>query len=383
MRKSTLAILTVAALVTGCGKEEVFTVRQDVPGLPEVPHAYKGQVFPSHQGWTPSQLDGITDEAATLGRVLFYDTRLSVSNTISCGSCHLQGHAFADRERFSAGFRGVHTKRNSQPVFNLRLGGIASTGLFWDTRAEFLSEQVLMPVFDHVEMGMSDIGQVIHRVSGADYYPALFERAYGSPEVTEEGIRTALHDFLTSMISMESKYDRAMNLGPEQVLTGAERLGLEIYEGKGRCSSCHGIRDLVPWGIANIGLDMDYADNGVGGWMNEPRYSGLFKIPSLRNIAITAPYMHDGRFATLDEVIEHYNSGVRPHINLDFRLRAHNAWDDSQFFDSPPLNPMTSGMEPVRLNLTEMEKSALKAFLHTLTDYTLLNDPKFSDPFIH
>jgi len=386
MMKKTTVLLPVIVLLIGCVKDESLTVREVVPRLPDEMYAYKGQVFPSHPGsWAVNRLNSITDDRATLGRVLFYDTRLSVSNTISCGSCHRQSHAFADPDRFSSGFRGEVTRRNSQPVFNLALNNVSS-GFFWDTRVESLDNQVLMPVFDHVEMGMSDISQVIHRISEAEYYPKLFESAFGTPQVTEQRIRDALKDFLVSMISLESRYDRAMHLGEEQELNSLEALGMKVYQGKGRCQGCHGFREMVPWGTANIGLDINYTDNGRGEVTGQDFLNGQFKIPTLRNIGMTAPYMHDGRFRTLEEVIEHYDSGVRPHPNLDFRLRATDLWGPSSidpFSPMPLVNPMTDGMEPVRLNLTPLEKTALKAFLLTLTDYDLLNDPKFSDPFVH
>jgi len=385
MNKSNLILAAISLVVIACTKnEELFVTRKAEPKLPETPYAYKNQSFPEFQGLANTQLSGISDAKATLGRVLFYDTKLSVNNAISCGSCHKQSVAFADVDRFSTGFRGVTTARNSQPVFNAGMGN----QLFWDLRAENLTDQVLMPAFDHVEMGMSDMAHLTSKIEATDYYAPLFEAAFGTAEVTEARIRSGLQQFLRSMLSLDSKYDRSL-LEEGTTLVGLEALGFELYSGKARCQSCHGFRDLRTWGGANIGLEMNYTDKGMGTWTEGTQGEGVFKIPTLRNIALTAPYMHDGRFATLDEVIEHYNSNIQPHPNLDMRLRNSDFWGigggfEGDDFVTQPIPPdQTDPLGPVRMGLTQHEKSALKAFLMTLTDHSLITDPKFSDPFMY
>ncbi len=295
------------------------------------------------------------DEEATLGRVLFYDKLLSINNSVSCGSCHNQKLGFADGAQFSTGFANKKTHRNTLSLANT----LDEIALFWDSRAADAQEMSLMPVFDHLEMGMESEEMLVAKVAKTEYYAPLFDKAFGSSEITKGKITTAIATFLNTMVSKNSRFD-AGKLNPE------EALGLNLFQDKALCMNCHSLG--VPQrssggynnhfspirGTANIGLDKIYADEGVGG--------GSFRIPNLRNVSVTGPYMHDGRYTSLEQVIEHYNSGLRDNAQLDPIFRNANG-------------------SIKKLNLTQVEKKALEAFLATLTDDSFIADPKFSNPF--
>jgi len=309
---------------------------------------------------TPAN-NGVTDSGATLGRVLFYDKRLSLNQTISCASCHQQAHGFSDPAKFSTGFNGGHTDRNSMGLANARWYQRGS--FFWDERSATLEIQVLEPIQNPVEMGMT-LPALVTRLSTEPFYATLFNDAFGSPEVTSGKISRALAQFVRSIISTHTKFDVGAANGFTN-FTAQENLGRQIFNGAGNCAACHGSDNFVPGpAINNNGLENPYVDKGVGAVTGRTQDEGLFKVPSLRNIALTAPYMHDGRFATLAEVVEFYNSGVVAHPNL-----------------SPPLRVGGPNGAPRRLNLTANEKAALIAFLNTLTDTSLPTDSRFSDPF--
>lgn len=305
--------------------------------------------------------NGVTDSGATLGRVLFYDKRLSLNQTISCASCHQQAHGFSDPARFSTGFNGGHTDRNSMGLANSRW--YERGAFFWDERSATLEIQVLEPIQNSVEMGMT-LPALVTRLSAEPFYATLFNDAFGSPEVTSGKISRALAQFVRSIISTQTKFDTGVATGFTN-FTAQENQGRQIFNGAGNCTACHGSDNFVPGpAINNNGLENPYTDKGVGAITGRAQDEGLFKVGSLRNIALTAPYMHDGRFATLAEVVEFYNSGVVAHPNL-----------------SPPLRAGGPNGPPRRLNLTAQEKAALVAFLNTLTDTALSTDTRFSDPF--
>jgi len=298
-----------------------------------------------------------TNAGATLGRVLFYDVRLSANDRISCSSCHQQAFAFGDTARLSRGFKGGFTRRHAMGLANARF--YQRGRFFWDERAATLEAQVLMPIQDTTEMGMT-LTNLVSKVGATKYYPALFQAAFGTPQVTSDRIASALAQFVRSIESYQSKFDQAFvgirPGGPDfaNVLTAEEAQGQQLFVGVARCAQCHATNAQVSDDIHNNGLDAVSADTGAGG--------ARFKAPSLRNIGVRAPYMHDGRFATLMEVVEHYDSGVRANPNLDRRLRGQNG-------------------APQRLNLTAQQRSALVVYLNTLTDQTLLTATKFSNPF--
>jgi cytochrome c peroxidase len=305
----------------------------------------------------------ITDAGATLGRVLFYDRRLSLNNTVSCASCHLQARGFADTAVKSLGFAGGRTHRHSMGLANARYYDRGH--FFWDERAATLEAQVLAPIQDATEMGMS-LDNLIVKLAFTSYYPQLFQQAFGDNQITSDRIASALAQFVRSMVSGNAKFDQAFagNGQPNfaGTLTAQEFLGLQLFaniQGSNvnsvRCDQCHRTSAFVSDDIHNNGLDANTtADPGAG--------NGRFKAPSLRNIALRAPYMHDGRFKTLREVVEFYNSGVQAHPNLDQRLRGPNG-------------------QPRRLGLSAAEVDALVAFMNTLTDTRLTTDQRWANPF--
>ena len=335
--------------------------------LPDAPYHYANAELPSyfaeprHTDNSPTD-NPITDAGATLGRVLFYDRRLSANNRTACSSCHVQQHAFADTRARSSGFHGARTDRRAMPLVNLRYYQRAR--FFWDERAGNLEEMVLLPIQSRIEMGM-DLNRLVTRLRPDDLYQKLFERAFGDRRITEQRIGRALAQFVRSMVSYQSRYDE----GRARVRSAHEDFeNFTLQENRGKalfmrnCTSCH-MRDgnehfFVPSPASNLrGRNRQSADGGVGDVTLRAADLGLFKSPSLRNVAVTAPYGHDGRFPTLDALIDHYSEAVIP--------------DQGPAYYGPH--------EPLRF--TRSEKAALIAFLGTLTDEKFLSDPKFSDPF--
>lgn len=357
--------------------------------LPDQPYDYAGMPLPAHFQ-TPAvvALDNtpadnpITNDGATLGRVLFYDTRLSANDTIACASCHVQQYGFSDPNTFSEGFEGGLTGRNSMSLANARY--YRDGRFFWDERAVTLEDQVLRPIQDAVEMGLT-LEELVTKVENQPYYPALFERAFGDSEVTSERISMALAQFVRSMVSYRSRFDEGRAMVGDIMadfpnFTAEENQGKDIFMSeRGGCAVCH--MDNPPPGPTpqpppnqaifligepvNNGLDSDanVPDTGIGEQTGNPEDDGSFKSPSLRNVELTAPYMHDGRHTDLRKVIEFYSFGVQPHPNLDTRLR------------------LPGSSEPRRLNLEDAEIDALIAFLETLTDLEFIGDRKYADPF--
>lgn len=342
--------------------------------LPASPFNYANPALPAHlltpqiQGQDNTPVDNpVTDAGATLGRVLFYDKRLSANQTVSCSSCHQAEHGFSDPERFSTGFEGGQTGRNSMGLTNA--GYYLRGHFFWDERAATLEDQTLQPIQDSLEMGMT-LDVLTARLENETFYEELFTAAFGDDEVTSDRISKALAQFVRSIVSGDSKYDQGVPVGFSN-FTAQENQGRQIFTGPaGGCAACHGSDNFVPGPqIFNNGLENPYTDKGLGEVTGLASDEGFFKVPSLRNIELTAPYMHDGRFATLEEVVDFYNANVVNHPNLSPQLRL------------PPGPPGSPPPGPRRLNLTEGQKAALVAFLKTLTDTSVTSDPKFSDPF--
>jgi cytochrome c peroxidase len=335
--------------------------------MPEIPYHYANLDLPAHFTTPAAQRfdntpedNPTTDEGATLGRVLFYDTRLSANNTISCGSCHVQKHGFVDPNRFSKGFEGKLTDRHAMNLVNLRFHPRGR--FFWDERSGNLEAMVLMPIQNRIEMGQ-DLERLPAILARDRQYAELFQHAFGDTDITVERIARALAQFLRSMMSFHSRYDDGM-VSARSAADDFANFTQEENRGKAlflrNCSLCH-LPDQQAHFImtepVNTGLDEDtrQADGGVGDISLKPNQLGQFKSPSLRNVEVTAPYMHDGRFSTLPAVLDHYSSGGKNHPNKDVRVQP--------------------------LHFTDSEKAALIAFLKTLTDEQFLTDPKFSDPF--
>lgn len=311
--------------------------------------------------------DPVNDAIATLGRVLFYDVALSVNDTTSCATCHQQSIGFDDDERLSTGFSGGLTGAHAMRLGNTRY--FAPGDMFWDKRAETLEEQALQPVLDATEMGWSDnggIGALITKMEGLEYYPVLFEFVFGDSAITDDRMERALAHFQRAMISSDSRWDRAYlqvfgpgapNRALNEALPGfsaSENRGRELFMGNPNnggagCAACHRPPTYALAGNSDSnGLD--------AGETTE------FKSPSLKNVGLSSFFMHDGRFTTLHQVVDHYSDGVQDGPALDNRLQQNGS--------------------PRRLNLPETDRQALVDFMLTLTDESLGADPKFSDPFI-
>jgi len=332
-----------------------------------------------------------------LGRVLFYDQRLSLNYRVSCGSCHRQQYGFGDNREKSLGFINDFTSRNTQQIVNAGW----QKGLFWDLRERVLDHMVLQPIANHEEMGLSDTLEMENRIRLAGYYAPLFADAFGSEEVTTHKIGLALAQFVKSIISVSTKYDYGLKAVADagQVLapqfepfpnfTPLENAGKEAFFRTFFCSQCHGgpnFNGFNPDFIqeANIGLDEAYTDPGVSGTdfeTGQPN-NGKFKVPSLRNIAVTGPYMHDGRFKSLDEVVDFYNSGIQAHPQLSPELRQQSIVGNHLGPAIPDEQEIIDGrMIPMRMYMTGEQKAGIVAFLRTLTDQEMITHPKFSDPF--
>ncbi len=349
-------------------QDELSVLRQYLD-LPEEVYNYAQPQLPEHMQNGGFGGTTITNHGATLGRVLFYDMHLSADNTRACASCHVQAHAMADVSARSEGVNGNQTDRNALAIGNVRFYYF-DRGFFWDERASSVEEQIRMTISNHKEMGV-DFELLAQKLEALPYYPILFEKAFGSSQITSERIADALAQYVRSIVSGHSKLDYAIEQDLASKwweLESADLPSLTSQENRGKqlfmqhCSSCHGNLLFLGKPIANNGLDIEYTDQGVGALTGNPSQFGLFKVPFLRNIALTAPYMHDGRFQTLEEVVEHYNSGIQPHPNLD------------------PILKRADGT-PKQFNLSEEDKQALVAFLYTLTDDSFLKDPAFANPF--
>ncbi len=355
------------------------------PNLPAELHNYANPPLPAHfsveserfhmqvplmdSDNTPAS-NPTTDEGATLGRVLFYDKNLSSNRTVACASCHKAEVSFSDDEVLSKGFADGDTGRHSMSIINARFYGQGR--FFWDQRAATLEDQVLMPFQDPVEMGMT-LQSLQERVQEADYYPALFQAAFGSEEITTEKISQALAQFVRSMVSYQSKYDEGRAMVSKRSdafpnFSDSENRGKSLFvnpppRGGFGCFVCHQGEGFIAQQAESNGLDLDpQVDLGYGAVTELGGDEGTFKVPSLRNVAIRAPFMHDGRFATLSEVIDHYSDEVQASPNL-----------------GPPFFPQDGSVNQIQM--TAQEKTDLEAFLTTLTDESFASDPKFSDPF--
>ncbi|MBR9860639.1 c-type cytochrome [bacterium] len=350
-----LAIIAILGMVA-CNYESVDKFVDRSPNLPEnsFEYVYDDNVPDYVKGETPID---VTNAKATLGRVLFYDRTLSVNNSTACASCHLQNKGFADGEVASEGFINVSTPRNSMAITNM----FTHETFFWDGRIDNLKEMVLMPIQNHIEMGISSMEMLVGKVEAKEYYPALFKAAFGDETVDIDRISESLASFVGSIGSYNSKFDKVKR--GEASFTSLEAQGEQLYMVNFDCDACHSLSTTKQGqpgdGFANIGLDVVDED---------PGRDGMFKIPDLRNIALTAPYMHDGRYKTLEDVADHYSIAIKPNKNLDDKFK------QPQYYGTGPSS--------VRgLNMSPQHKKALIAFLNTLTDVDMVTDPKFSDPF--
>lgn len=292
----------------------------------------------------------LTVEGVALGRRLFFEKRLSRDDSVACAGCHLPEQGFTDGpRRFSLGVDNKVGTRNSMPLHNL----IWADSFFWDGRAKRLRDQVLVPIADPTEMDLPLV-QALERLRADPDYPGMFARAFGSPDVNASRLGLAFEQFLVSLISQDAKFDRAVR--GEAEFTEQEKRGFELFVTENDparnlygadCFHCHGGSLFTNHRFANNGLDREFKDAGRFSVTGDEADRGKFKTPSLRNVELTAPYMHDGRFATLEDVVEHYDNGVLASATLDPNLAKHL---------------------PGGLKLSAADKAALVAFLKSLTD---------------
>lgn len=309
--------------------------------------------------------DPTTQQGVYLGRMLFYETRLSANNKLSCASCHKQEMAFSDDRDFSLGVDNVPTTRNSMSLANL----LWARRLFWDGRVSGLEEQAIVPLTNPHEMGQS-LTVSAKKLAADVQYPTLFKITFGDNVITGDRIVKAIAQFERTLISANSKYDQYLRKAyapTEDELKGMELFEREPQPAKGirgaNCGRCHGGVKTYNELFHNNGLDSIPLDNGIQDITGLKSDKGRFKVPTLRNIALTAPYMHDSRFRTLAEVVDHYSDHVQRSATLSTFMRG-----------------VSNEVGGKTLKLSAGEKRQIIAFLNMLTDSTFIHDPRFADP---
>jgi cytochrome c peroxidase len=315
--------------------------------------ASAGEVtLPVPSGVLPPMIpDGnpVTSEKVALGQKLYFDPRLSKDDSVSCATCHDPLHAFAEPRPVSLGVGGAKGTRNAPTVLNAAF----LQEQFWDGRAPTLEEQSKGPLVNPVEMAMPDHAAVEKKVQALPEYAPLFESAFGDEKVTIDRIAQAIASFERTLITLEAPIDRFI-AGDTKAISAAAQRGWELFNGKARCNTCHGHVGAFPMFTDelyhNLGIGSDPGRFAIS---KEPKDTGAFKTPHLRNVAKTAPYMHDGSEATLALVIDFYNRGGNPNPNLD------------------------GGMRP--LALTDAEKADLVALLETFTSDDLARFEKLAE----
>lgn len=301
-----------------------------------------------------------TIEGIALGRRLFYDPILSADSSQACATCHMPFDAWADNNQFSTGITGAIGVRNAMPIFNAAWN--FNEKFFWDGRASSIENQVLSPVTNPIEMN-NTWANAVASLQSHPTYPNLFQDAFGTSTIDSVLVTKAIAQFERTLISGNSKFDQYLRA--EIALTPAELNGFNIFmdENAGDCFHCHGNAANPLWTdnkFHNNGLDATFTDNGLGNVTGNANDNGKFKTPSLRNLFFTAPYMHDGRFATLDEVIDHYSEGL---------------------VNSSTIDPLMKSILDGGVQLTPSEKSDLKAFLLSLSDPSFVQDTTLHSPF--
>ena len=361
LQKIILVFLTMGIIMVACKKDDApvdNTIKID-----ETPYQLNYGNLP------PPDLPAdnvLTVQGVKLGKMLFYDKLLSEGEKQACADCHRQPDGFSDTLRLSLGVDELEGKRQAMPIFNMAWH---TNQFFWDGRADLLRDQALLPIQDELEMNET-LEDVIAKLSAEQTYRDQFTRTFGSDEITSEKMALAMEQFMLSIISNDSKYDKY--LAGNVQLTESEERGRVLFfqeynpffpdDSGADCAHCHGGDNFENDLYMNNGLDTDaeFLDMGREDVTMDAADRAKFKVPTLRNIAVTFPYMHDGRFRTLEEVIDHYNEGIK----------------ESSTADQTVLNTMATG-----LLLTEQDKEDLVNFLHTLTDETFLNNEEYKTPF--
>jgi cytochrome c peroxidase len=311
----------------------------------------------------------LTVAGVDLGRHLFYDKMLSIDSTVACASCHIQKFGFSDSAKFSHGIAGGITNRNSMAIANTAWQNI----FFWDGRAKTLEQQALLPIANPKEMNMN-INELLKRLNVNSFYVEKFKCAFPNEGITSNTLAKAIAQFEQTMVSANSRYDQ-YKLGKIQA-TEQEKRGERLFFTHpdaasglrgGNCGDCHSGTLTFSNAFSNNGLDSNPTDFGLEGVTGNANDRAKFKIPSLRNIELTAPYMHDGRFSTLEEVLDHYNEHIQPSSTLD-----------------PQITSASNNPVPFHttLGLTAQEKEDIIVFLKMLTDKSFTEDKRFSNPFV-
>lgn len=365
MKYAHIILLFSIALLTSCCNEEEKPAdySKDLTDIAFNPQLYDLQVPENFPIFEQPDSNLLTVEGIELGRHLFYDPVLSKDSLMSCAGCHFQNNSFTDGRGVSPGVDEIFGTRSSMSLLNV---GFFYTGLFWDGNINTLEEQALLPIEDPIELHTS-WPEVVDKLQRIPSYQELFRKAFGmsdANEINKFHVAKALAQFERTIISSgESLYDRATT--GRAVFSDKELDGHNIFFDEdeflpdGQCFHCHAAPLFTDGTYLNNAITEatdweDFPDLGRGGFTGIFTENGKFRVPTLRNIAKTAPYMHDGRFETLEEVMEHYNSGGHPSIGR------------SPFMDS--------------ISLTTYQTEAVIDFMHTLTDDVFLNDPRYSDP---
>ena len=359
MKKILFTFFSVSCLFAACDPKEPV----ETPATYDsTPYDLKIGDFPTPELPADNKL---TVAGVQLGRMLFYEKMLSKDGSQACADCHKQQDAFSDIRRFSIGVEKLPGDRQAMAVMNLAWH---QNGLFWDGRAPHVRDQALGPIQNPLEMNET-LPNVVTKLSAEKKYPDQFIRAFGDATVNPERVSLALEQFMLSVISNNSKYDQYLQ--GSAILTAEEERGRVLFfteydpfgSTKGmECFHCHAGHNFTNDEFMNNGLDTDSSmtDEGRKKVTNDPADRGRFKVPSLRNIEHTAPYMHDGRFATIEEVIDHYDHGVKNSSTVEFILQYN--------------------LQPGGLQKTAQDKADLVAFLKTLTDNDFLNNTAFARP---
>ena len=354
-------LLAATFLMVACNKDDDNT--KDPVTIDETPYILEFGALPAPD--LPAD-NPLTVQGVQLGRMLFYEKLLSRDGSQACADCHRQPDGFSDTTRFSIGVEMLPGKRQAMPVFNMAWH---SNEFFWDGRAHLLRDQALKPIQDPLEMNET-LDNVVAKLSATETYRDQFTRAFGSDEITPEKMALAMEQFELSIVSNDSKYDRF--LAGTETLTESEERGRLLFETEynpffpdqsgADCAHCHGGANFENDQYMNNGLDTEaeITDMGREKVTEDPADRAKFKVPSLRNVAVTPPYMHDGRFQTLEQVVNHYNEGIRESSTTDITL----------------LNTKDTG-----LFLDDQDKQDLINFLKTLTDQTFLNNEEYKSPF--
>ena len=321
----------------------------------EIPAVFEDRILPPV---IPTN-NPLTEEGIALGKKLFFDKRLSANNTQACADCHNPTLAFTDGRQYSLGIDDIEGVRNAMPLFNLAWN--YDDRFFWDGRELSLESQTFDPITSPIEMH-NTLQNVVQVLQEDAEYQLLFEQAFGTTPIDSLKIGKAIAQFERTLISANSKFDQYL-LG-ESSLTNEELEGFNIFmdEERGDCFHCHGSQNNPLWTdnmFHNNGLDTNPPDLGLGLFTGDPNDNGKFRSPSLRNLAFTAPYMHDGRFETLEAVINHYSEGLN---------------------NSPTIDPLMKKVADGGVQLTPNEKADLKAFLLSLSDVEFTNNPEYSQP---